>query len=176
MLGDLNKMEVDGGTVKTLKEKADNTYKAIKQFQFIEKLYRSAMPEVRDGSGRKIILPDALANNIYMAKGRILNDNTLKEFWPALEEQAKFYKSIAPEFEKKPSSFAARVGGGGLGYLMGGPQGVVAFEGLGALSAYSLMKPKSQKVIAGIVKQSTKAGVKTGLHLGGEQIDFGRPD
>uniref|UniRef100_A0A6M3L655 Uncharacterized protein n=1 Tax=viral metagenome TaxID=1070528 RepID=A0A6M3L655_9ZZZZ len=172
---DLQNISASGGkTAGQLKTEADETFKAVKQFQFIKRMYDGAFREIPE-TGEKALQPMKLAKAIYESKGRILKE--MPELWPKLEKEAILYESIAPEFAKGASQqitginqLIARGSGGTIGSFLIGPAGFPVAEGLGMISAYAVMSPSGRNIIKKMVSQSLKATAKTGIHLGGKPV------
>jgi len=178
LLKDLDAIAGQGGqkTVLQAKKTADETFKAIKQFDFINRLFEKSISEV-PGTGAQQLQPVKLAKLIYSSKGKIQRE--MPDLWPKLKKEADFYMEIGPQFGKQASQMISGSGsvisrglGGAIGGFLGGAPGVATAEGLGIVSAYTLLTPKAQKIISGIVSQSTKGAGKAGLHLGGQELSF----
>ena len=177
MKNDLNRItETSGGkSALAAKEEADEVFKTVKQFQFIKNLFDRSIREL--DTGKRELRPYKLYREIYENKKSI--QKQMPELWPKLKAEADYHKKIAPEFSAQERRLIGGAGaavsrgiGGAMGTLLLGPTGIPIMEGVGAINAFALMSPKAQKIIGAIISQSTKSLSKTGLHLGGKQINF----
>jgi hypothetical protein len=173
---DLDKISLaEGKTVGDLKTSADETFKAVKQYQFVKGLFDKSMLEA-PGTGARTLQPKKLHDLIYEKEARIKKE--MPDLWDRLKAEADFYKDVSPDFAKEANQlvtgpgqvFSRGVGMGVGSYLFGPAVGVPLAESTGAISAYALMSPKGRKIISGIINQTAKAGTKAGIHLGGENI------
>ena len=136
-----------------MKREADQLYKAVKQFQSVQDIYKQALKTTE--SGRMYVMPYPLVRSIYAKKEQILRD--MPELWPKLKAEADYFKEIAPKFER------IEVDG--------------AFD---VFTAWSILMPETKKALETVLKTSKaawspvgKAATKGGLQMAGQYIDFG---
>jgi len=175
---------------------ADKLYMEYRDFLDIKKIFDKSIKEA--DLGMQSIDPYKLSKNIYMNKDAVLKIDTkrtaagLEPYWPKLEGEAKFYADIVPYFKKATQNVGIRPGmmgtagsvagaissgaspfaAGAGAYAMFGPVGIPIVEGFGAISAYSLLSPTGKKAVQLVARHATKGGLKAGLHIGGQLVDF----
>lgn len=178
LMSDLDKIAAaTGGSVGDIKRQADETFKAVKRFQFVSGLFDKAMREIPE-TGEKILQPYKLAKLIYANKPKI--KELTPELWPKLKAEAEFYKSVAPEFSKQagqyisgPGTVISRGVGGAAGGFLFGSAGVPMAEGLGTISAWALMSQGDRKLLSKVIGSGAKNLLaKPAVHMAGQAIDF----
>lgn len=113
------------------------------EFSFLKDMYDRSIKTTAD-TGKKRLLPDALADEIYSREKFI--KRVMPNIWPKLKAEADYYKEIAPQFES-----------------------IDASDIWGVMSAWDVISPKTKKVlvdwpskVAGTV---TNPALKIGAHM-----------
>lgn len=150
------------------------------EFMWVDNLFRKYISTVEglQGTGEKFLKPVGLAQEIYDKADWF--KKVMPDAWPGLKAEADRLTLLARDFSRTSKAFVtdvAAVGsraiGGAVGrYFAGGAIGIPIAEGIGSLSALTLMSPKFKKVLAGTSKYILKPALKTTLHLGGRPIQF----
>lgn len=173
-----------------IKRMADAEYKALAKFNAVRKIFNKALKVVDPDTGRKALHPHELYEQIFAHKDQILKDPVLKTLWPKLEIEALAAKDFGDKITKTaidvgPSSVFSRglgAAGGGLvlGPLLGSRMaGAGVVEGIGAASAWAMMDSLDKQYLKKIFKYSKpvlKSLGKTGIHMGGQEVGFGKAE
>ncbi|MBW2621281.1 MAG: hypothetical protein JRD68_00115 [Deltaproteobacteria bacterium] len=190
LINDMGKItSVAGETAADIKKASDDVFKAIKEFQVIESIYKKAV-KIDDVTGAATIRPQQLADSINRNKKffqQSMSKEAFADVWPKLKAEADFYEGIAKRLKlgETESGFAAvsQFAGPGtsiaLGALGGGPgtaAGVlVGAELFGAASAWALLSDSGRAAIKFTQKVPTKEALKIPFRLGARET-LNQPD
>jgi len=175
LLGDLDKIANDAGeSVADIKRAADETFKSVKRFNDVKKLYSQAI-SVNQATGETTVQAHRLAKLIYGAEGKIKRD--MPDMWPKLKAEADYYAGIAEKLkDMKPGGVPEAVKGlpyvSGSALFLGGPKAAAVAEGIGAVSAWALMGESDRLLLKVLAEGFAKPATKAGLHLGAREVAF----
>ena len=130
-----------------IKEPGGDAAWAGLEFNYVKDMYAQSMKQAK-GTGKRELLPDDLALRIWDSEDTIKAINP--DLWPGLKKQADLYSEMAKRFEPVDTT-----------------------TGMDLFSAWGVLKPKQKallsktgKVVGGITKRATKAGI----HMAGQGI------
>jgi hypothetical protein len=174
MMADIDTLSARSGLpISETKRQADETWKAVKEFQFLAGLYKDAMTEVPE-TGKTILKPYTLGKAIQANESKI--KATMPELWPQLQIEADAYikagDKLGDAIELGKDSILSKGLGGFLETMGLGLKGFPLAEGIGALSAWSLMSDTGRKVLENLISVGTRVPAKSAIHLSGEEVNF----
>lgn len=123
-------------------------------YNHVREIFEKSM-KFDEATGAAQVLPAKLADTLEsrLPAIKMMDADVAKN----VKKEIKFYREIAPEFEKRAKKGFTQVAGPTMGYAMGGVSAIPATEAFGVTSALAVMSPKFRKILSGIAKQSTKA-------------------
>jgi len=135
--------------------------------QWVKDLIEGSMAPLEGAgkaSGLKMFMPDDFANKVQF------NERNIKavlgeELWESLSKEVEYFNMVAPQFAKFERGQGANVLRGALlpafAGTLGGMSAIPVTEAFGAITAFSLMSPATQKIIS----QLSRVGLKTGIRF-----------
>jgi hypothetical protein len=152
------------------KKTADEMHRALKNFQRIESIYKSAAPANKE-TGERMFNPLTFAENVYRNERAIRT--TMPDVWPQIKAEADAMKGVADDISTGKRSM------GGLPMLAGLASShftgyIPVGEAFGAASAWALMTPSGKAALSGVFKYGVKPAAKAGLHIGGRLVEMGK--
>jgi len=158
-------LDIDGG---------DAAWAGFKM-HFIDGIYKEAQKKV-DDIGGWVLQPDDLFNSIYGREAQI--KAVSPDLWPKLKAEADAAKITAEKMKlaQTPKQPLLRGTGAAVGGFLGSTTGIGApigagiAEGIGTISAWSLLSDAEKNILKKFVKGIPKATTKGGIHLGGQRV------